>query len=160
MSNFINNIFDPIIFQNFFEKNHTDLIILDIFFTPFAIVFKTLKINFVFASTIPLADDDEWIPPLDVFHIPEYSNSDKNIIRTMWKNQQNHKKLTFSGYTELLREISQHHQFDFDKYFYWNKSIVPFGFDFPELIFWDSEFDFPRTPEKLKKQILFGKSGI
>lgn len=67
---FLINISDIHIYEQFFGDNKFGLVILDIFYMPIAIPLGSLGINFVLASTILLSDQDELVPPLDMYHIP------------------------------------------------------------------------------------------
>lgn len=154
--NFLGNLIHFSVYEEFFNRVKVDLVLIDIFLAPVAIVLYGLKVPFVMASTIILADQDIFVPPLDKYLVPDNSKESEILIRQEWDMCVEGKKIRFQPYIDILQKISSNYGFDFDSYFYWSKSIVPFGFDFPELIFWDEEFDFPREKAKLRNKYYLG----
>jgi len=129
---------------------------LDIFLAPIVLPLHALNIKFVMASAQILSDQDEFVAPLDMYIIPDESDASKKEIEAIWSSYLESKKTAFGAYVDLLKKIAIQHHFDFERYFYWSKSIVPFGFDFPELIFWDRCFDFPRSVDKIRNKHYLG----
>ena len=150
--NFINNLIDSKLYVDFFANKLPDLVILDIFYMPLCIILRQLSVKFVLASTILLSDKGPKTLPLDCPFIHDTEDNTSKV----WESLVIQKENEFGEYIALLREIAVLNKFDFDSYFYWEKSIVPFGFKFPEVIFWDKEFDFPREERELKDKYYLG----
>jgi UDP:flavonoid glycosyltransferase YjiC (YdhE family) len=152
---FLKNLYDGEIYKKFVQKNRPDLIILDIFYMPLAIVFKYFKIPVILANAQLVDDKDIDVPPIISPILPNGSKESKKIIQKAWQEIRKRKE-NMQAYFEFIKEISTKYQFDFNKLFYIDKSLVPFGLKLPELVFWDKAFDFNRTDDAKRERYYLG----
>ncbi len=149
------NLQDGRLYNTFIKKHRPDLLILDIHYTALIIPFNYYGVPVVVASTKIGLDKDYGVPPLNSSVIPDRNLMNIAMIEKAWQKELDQKR-RFNKYFDFLEDIAEKYEFDFHHYFYQEKAIVPFGFHFPELIFWDLEFDFLRTESGLKNKYYLG----
>lgn len=137
------------------RKINPQLILLDIHYAVFAIVFYSLKIPIVFVSTELLTEEDVSVPPLYSDLIPEPTKDSRDLIQRQWNEYYEQRNLS-SGFMDFLQGLSDQHQFPFNELFNARRCIVPFGFSFPEIILWPREFDFERSDAGLVNKFYLG----
>jgi len=155
-SRFVDNLYDGRIYDDFFSSHKPDVFIVDIFFSTLVIVLQSYKSIILLANTFILGQRDINIPPINLDIIPSNDPNSVEQIDKIWNFTVTSKQKSLKSYIDFMREISIIYNFDFEKYFHLERSIVPFGFELPELIFWDIQFDFPRTERSLRNKFFLG----
>ncbi|MBY5959205.1 glycosyltransferase [Membranicola marinus] len=153
---FLFNLEDGALYNNFIKAYTPDLMIIDIHFMALAMPFLHQGIPVLLASTKVGTDKDISVPPLTSSLIPDGTSSSNEQIEKSWQALRMKNK-GLSGYLEFLGYVAEErYQLNFNDLYYQDKCIVPFGFRLPELIFWDEQFDFPRTSKGLENKFYLG----
>lgn len=153
--NYIRNLLDGSLFEDFIRKQQADLLVLDVHLPFLAIVFYKFGIPIIFASAGMLYDQSNSVPPMNSPIIPTKEKIGRGEIEQIWKKHLQDRKFS-PGLKKLLSKLSIRHDFPLEEKYYEGKSIVPFGLKFPEIIFWPQELDFHRPTAELEQKYYLG----
>lgn len=154
--NFLTNIAEPVLYQDFIETEVPDVILLDSFYTAIAIPFLYLGAKVILVSTIMNYEGDIYCPPLDSVYLPEFTIICKKYINQLWDVTMHENETRYGQYIGFLKEVAIEYKIDWKSLYYKNYSIVPVALRLPELIFWDQAFDFPRSKASLLHRTYLG----
>lgn len=135
---YANNLIEGTIVKDFISNLKPDLILLDIHFPIYAIVFTCSRIPVLFISTTLLTERDVDNPPLTSSIIPRFDTSSRLEIGMIWDKI---RKEIPASVRFLVTELAKKGDFILEEYLT-EKCIVLFGLKLPEIILWPIEFEF------------------
>lgn len=136
-STFANNLIDGHIVKRFLNRAKPDIILLDIHFPIYAILFTNYKIPVIFLSTKLLTERDIDVPPLTSFIIPRFNKQSRMEIAESWSA---YRRDISPAIQFLLSAIDRGNYFPESQKT--EKCLVLFGIKLPEIILWPIEMEF------------------